>query len=398
MGSVDRLAGEMKPVIVKPKKTSPMDRGAVLDAISKIGQFMKPESTLVVINDAHRSTPSKEILEVMDELGIPYEAIAIATGSHAPPTENELRNLLPTSALETKNLIIHEGNQAIENYTYYGITSRGTPIFMNKIIEKYKQILCINSVEPHYFAGFTGGVKSLIPGLASVKTIEKNHSWALSPLSLPTVTVSNPLFEDLWEAFGLLCVENVLGIQLISTASEIYHISVGNLKGSFEQATEIAKKVFTTSFSEKFDLVIAKVEGAIARSLYQAQKGLENTRQALKEGGTIVLLAECHEGIGNKAFYQTLSKFKDPAEVVSSLSIEKYRFGDHKASKFASLSLSGKLYVVSQGLTEEEVENVFATKITETQLEGMIHNHLQDGERVLIVEDAGNLVVYVRES
>ncbi len=371
----------------------PMTLSEIKESLKHMVPVVTSAPSLLIINDAHRATPSPIILDIL--LKIPdhqIKAIAIATGSHTPPSKAELMSLLNGINLNGIELIIHDGHLQEESYRNLGVTSRGTRVLVNPRLFDFEKIICINSVEPHYFAGFTGGIKSLIPGLASVKTIEKNHSWALSKDSGPTITDGNPLFEDLWECGSLIPDLDLFGIQLVNIHEKIFGVFSGSLLESFRHAETLSRTIFTHQIPEKFDMVIAHVVGPISRSLYQAQKGLENTRQAVKKGGVMVLLAECPKGIGNTAFFETIKKFSHPSEVVSSLKRETYRFGDHKAAKFASLAMATNLYICSS-LSEKETNQVFASKISLQELREMIDDYVSSNRSVLYVYDAGNMVV-----
>lgn len=364
----------------------------IRESLERLAKRISKKPTMVVINDAHRSTPSAIILKAL--LGFPevnIQTIAIATGSHSPPTDEELEKILEGVPMNGIQLFIHDGLMPESSYQFLGTTSRGTKVLINPKIFEFECIVCINSVEPHYFAGFTGGIKSLIPGLASVKTIEKNHSWALSPASGPTVTDGNPVFEDLWECGSLVKGIEIFGVQIVNVHEAIFGVSTGPLLAAFREAEALSKSIFAKQLSQKYDMVIAHVIGPISRNLYQAQKGLENTRQVIKSGGTMVLISDCWEGIGNTAFFKTLKQFNSPSEVVNHLTRESYRFGDHKAAKFASLALEANLYICSS-LSREETEQVFASKITEEELDQLIADHLAVGKSVLYVYDAGNMV------
>lgn len=389
--SINLPLGVLK--IEPQSRSSPMTNEEIKVALSQMQVLVTRNPTVLIINDAHRSTPSYAILQIL--LKSPnhqIKAIAIATGSHSPPSDDEVAKLLGGVSLDGIELIIHDGRLPVNEYLDLGVTSRGTQVLVNPRLLDFDQIICINSVEPHYFAGFTGGIKSMIPGLASVITIEKNHSWALAKESGPTITDGNPLFEDLWECGSFLPVQNLYGIQLVNIHEDIFGVFSGPLLEAFRKAETLSRKIFVQTVHRKFDMVIAHVVGPISRSLYQAQKGLENTRQAVKNGGTMVLIAQCPEGIGNSAFFETIKKFGNPADVVSNLKRESYKFGDHKASKFASLAIETNLYICSS-LSGEITSKVFATKIAMEELENLIKEYVSFNKSVLYVYDAGNMVV-----
>ncbi len=278
-----------------------LDRLAELLSASLISEKIKND-TLVIINDAHRATPSYIILDILSKMDHRITDIIIATGTHNTPDEGELEDLIRgTDKKLAANVHIHD---CMAGMDYYGKTERQTEVKLNPIVNKFRHILVINSVEPHYFAGWTGGVKSLIPGLAAKSTVAKNHAWALHENSGPTLVDRNPLQLDLWEGFSFIEQKGieVSAIQIINQGKNIINISCGGLRDAFKGAISIAEKIYVNKISEKYDVIVSFVQRPLNRSLYQAQKGIENTRQALKKGGTMVLVAECPEGIGNTTF------------------------------------------------------------------------------------------------
>ncbi len=350
------------------------------------------EPTLLIINDAHRATPSYLVTEPLLSMRGRIDLLAIATGTHSPPSKEEIDELVRGKAKSLK-LHIHSAHEPLEEYTYWGRTPRGTEVYISKIIDRYERILCVNSVEPHYFAGYTGGVKSIIPGLAALKTVENNHSWALDEGSAPCATEGNPLYMDFWDAFELID-KQVMGVHLVLRGDEIIGMSIGDLRRSQREAIELADRVYTHIFNKPVDRLVALVEPPLDRSFYQSQKGLENTRGIIRKGGKVLLVAKCHEGIGNKAFFETLRKYGDRESVISNLSREKYRFGDHKARKLAELASTAELFTTAQ-MGEEEMQTLYLNR--ENDVMGFINEGVKNGENVVVCFDAGMNVLRLRD-
>ncbi|MHA2503949.1 MAG: lactate racemase domain-containing protein, partial [Candidatus Kariarchaeaceae archaeon] len=351
------------------------------------------EPSIIIINDHHRSTPSGRILRILAKLyasTAKVDYIVIAGGTHEEPTDEQLTRL--TSRVEEIfdcEILIHDPLEEEVELVYLGVTSRGTDVKVHPVLLDYENILCINSVEPHYFAGFTGGVKSIIPGLAAKSTVEQNHAWALSEESGPTLIEKNPLQQDLREGLSLL--DKVIhGIQIVNFQNEIFHISVGELERSFEDARAASLEIYARKSTVLFDIIVSIVYPPLDRSLYQAQKGIENTRQILKPGGEMILVAKCEKGIGNSAFFDRLNQFSSPSEVMEGITIEEYKFGDHKAFKFASLASTSKIVLAGE-LTPDEATRVFATAISMHDLEDHLQSAAVDGKNIAVVLDSGAL-------
>lgn len=359
---------------------------------SNMLNLISSQPTLVIINDGHRSTPSHKIINALVSLTPNHkiEKIIIATGTHKPPTEKELFNIFKMKPIQLGiEIIIH--NSKADNLIYKGKTSRGTEIHLNPIIDEYEQILCINSVEPHFFAGFTGGVKSIIPGLAGIKTVEKNHSWALDPNAGPTKIDDNPLQMDLRE--GLKFLNNtLLGIQILNVGDQIFDVICGDLNDTASKAIKKSYEMFCIKLDSPVDVVVSVVYPPLERSLYQAQKGIENTRQILKKGGEMILVAECKNGMGNDLFYQTISRFATPSEVISQINRENYSFGDHKAVKFSSMSMEAIVRLVGN-ISEQECKKLFAEKMEMSNLESHLRDLSNKGNKIAVILDSGVLVM-----
>lgn len=354
-------------------------------------ELVNQEKSLLIINDAHRATPSKRIADLLIENTNNISAIAIATGTHQPPSQQELDTLLSKKMKELP-IIIHDAHLSLDKYIHLGVTSRGTPLYVNSLVQNYKQLICLNSVEPHYFAGVTGGIKSVIPGLAALPTVEKNHSWALDENSGPLITHGNPLFEDLWEMADFL--ENrILGVQLINHGPKIFDVLVGELRDAHNAAIEKVKQLYAHYVPNPVDLLIAQVYPPLDRSIYQAQKGLENTRQVLAPNAEIILIAECPEGIGSSYFYDTLKQFKSQDKIIQHLMQDTYKFGDHKAQKFATLTKSHTLFVISS-VDEENLKPLFASVMQKEELNNYISEALRSKDsEILWCQDAGMVVL-----
>ncbi|MHA2089246.1 MAG: lactate racemase domain-containing protein [Candidatus Kariarchaeaceae archaeon] len=355
-----------------------------------IEKIISKHKTLVIINDHHRATPSYKILKTLSDIAPNHkiDQILIATGSHEEPSKKQLKSLLRGS--DTKlgcKVSIHDAYS--NNHVHLGRTSRGTDVWVNRIILEYDHILTINSVEPHYFAGFTGGIKSLVPGVAARSTIEQNHSWAM--VAPGPARIDGELLKDLWEAGGLIPAQKI-SVQLVCIQDRIVGITSGLLLEAFHRAVELSMKLFSKTLEQQVDVIVSIIYPPLDKNLYQAQKGIENTRQALVKNGEMILVASCQDGIGNDRFYQTLTRYKEPNEVLTSLNKENYQFGDHKAYKFASLADNHKLTLVGN-LTENECKTVFASYLPPKLLEDYIRKLDEEGKSIVIALDTGSLVL-----
>ena len=228
--------------IIKPKFGKQIPDNVLISILQKIKLI--PENSLIIVNDHDRSTPTAKIVKLLRSAGILTKPtnFVIATGTHKFPDYIDPINF--TGAIEGDKVIIHDCDDE-EKLIYLGETKNGTEVAVNKLLMESDDIFTINSVEPHYFAGFTGGIKSLIPGLASRKTIEKNHSLAIKPESRILKTDRNPLYEDLWEGGTLMgSLQKIQSIQIVNHNEQIFHMSIETLQNAFNQAKRESFKIY----------------------------------------------------------------------------------------------------------------------------------------------------------
>lgn len=307
---------------------------------------------LVIVNDATRPTPTKTVLDRIweDIKDIPLNFI-IATGAHRGPTEEEYLQIFGKYYERIKEQIIVHDARKEDDMEFLGTSTNGTEMHVHKAGVKAHKIIIIGSVEPHYFAGYTGGRKSFLPGIASYKTIEQNHKLALSPEARALALKGNPVHEDMIDALNVVKKEIFAIMTVLDKDHHIYAVTAGDIHDSFAAAIDSANEVFSVPIAQKADIVVSVVKFPADIDLYQAQKGIDNAKLALKEGGILILVAKCRCGIGGKAFADLLGSCDTPQEVLDT--IEKgYKLGYHKAAKMAEIGLWAQMW----GVTDVEPE------------------------------------------
>lgn len=353
-----------------------------------------PRDCLVVVNDHDRSTPSAHIVQLLRECGILVEpaTFIIATGTHKPPPLDVARAISGINEQDT--LLLHDSTDE-QHLVEVGQTSRGTAVRVNQALVDAEAVFTINGVEPHYFAGFTGGIKSLVPGLAARTTVEQNHAWAITPAARLMRIAGNPLQEDLWEAAALAHpLDEVFSVQMVNHGDDILHVSAGHLRPAFEAAREVAQEVYGVPVAEKVDRIISIVLPPLNHTLYQAQKAMENAKHLLKCGGTFVLVAPCGQGIGTAAFFERMQALGSPETIVQSLSFETYQFGDHKAFYWAELAQRVQLLYLGD-LEDDVIQGAFMQKVSIEGLLALAEEWHAQGDRILIDEAGGYSAIYL---
>lgn len=275
------------------------------------------ESVGIVVSDAFRATCVDRILPFLiaqlNEAGVPDEAIAFffATGSHRAPAPKEQESILGTYVYRRfqGRLVVHDAHD-YSGLAYVGTTSRGTPVELNARALACQRIIVTGSTVLHYFGGYGGGRKSIMPGLASAKTIAYNHAMNLAPGEdrlEPSVRIGaldgNPVAEDMLEAARFMRCDLLINT-VINRAGRIAGIFCGELDAAHRAAARFAHELFAVSIDERADLVIASC--GTAKNFVQSHKALFNAYQAVKPGGRIVFLAPCPEGLGGEQFVKWL--------------------------------------------------------------------------------------------
>ncbi len=320
-----------------------------IDAESYENFIKKSDKLLIIVNDATRPTPTYNVLKFLYPTISKHENLKflIATGVHREPTEEEYNFIFGDYYDVFKDKIYSHDSRNNNEMEYLGKSKNGTEMFINKLVSEMRNIIVIGSVEPHYFAGYTGGRKSFLPGVASYKTIEMNHKLALSDKACSLNISDNPVNEDMIDAMNVLKNLNIFSIQTILTAEhKIYAVTAGDLIKSFNEAIKYAKDVFCVPLKKRGNIVISAAPYPMDIDLYQSQKALDNGKHALEDGGIIIIVSKCRDGIGEKQFLDLLSRAETSKQVFDLLDVE-YKLGYHKAAKMAQVGLKADMWMVS---------------------------------------------------
>ncbi len=346
---------ENEKTILRDGFLNPVEKESFEKFVSSIDEI------LFIVNDTSRPTPSAKILDYILSL-LPKNIetkFIVATGSHRKPTEDEMRIIFGKNYEKNKeNIYAHDARDK-DSIEFIGKTKNGTKVGINKLVFETKNVVTINSVEPHYFAGYTGGRKSFVPGVASYETIEQNHTAALKSDACNLKLKANPVHEDMIDAVKLIEEKiNTFSVQVILTPdSKLYKIVTGDIFASFNKAVDYAKEIFCAPIKNKASIVITVAPHPMDINLYQSQKALENGKLALSENGVIILVSKCPDGVGPDKFMQLLSSAKTPEEVMDKIK-EGYVLGYHKAAKIVDLAMHSNIYAVTD-IRDSEIKKAF---------------------------------------
>jgi nickel-dependent lactate racemase len=318
----------------------------------------KELSVVIIVSDVTRPTPVKKLLpHVLNELRraeIPDSRIAIvfALGIHRPLSEPEMKGLVGDDVFNLYRCINHDGN----NCVFVSTTSRGTRVYANKVVLDSDVRVCLGAVELHYFAGYSGGYKSLLPGVCARETIESNHKLMLQP-NAEAGRLDSPVREDLEEAGRLIGCDFVVNV-VLNAKKQIVKAVAGDPIQAHREGAKVVDSMYIIPIQELADVVLVSAGGTPKDiNLFQAQKALDNAKYALKDGGAILLAAECPEGLGEKVFERWINEAHDKQELVDRLDYA-FEIGGHKAGILAKLTQRADVYLVSE-LQKEIVERAF---------------------------------------
>jgi len=279
-------------------------------------EVVKPgDKVVIVVSDITRLWVRADVLlpillDVLNEAGVPDKDISIvtATGDHRLQTVEEHTAICGAKVLDRVPIYDHECNAP--DLVDLGLSKQGTPIKVNRRIWEADKVILTGGIAYHLLAGFGGGRKSIAPGVCGYEMIQKNHALALKeagPSGLnPNIQTGkmegNPVAEDMLEIARLVGVDFILNV-VVNEKKEFVYIAAGELHQAHLAGCRVTEEIFGIEIKEKADLVIVSSGGYPKDiQLYQSIKALDNATYAVKEGGIIILVSECSDGIGSQPF------------------------------------------------------------------------------------------------
>jgi lactate racemase len=366
-----RIAGIIEPNEVKIGDESEIIRQALANPVGykSLRDFLKgARDVLFIVNDPTRPTPTARVLDFIEEDIAGYNvSFIVATGAHRAPTQEEYLQIFSEKhyARYKDRIFVHDGRKS-EDMVFLGTSKNGTEMRVNRLGVDAHKIVIISSVEPHYFAGYTGGRKSFLPGIAAYETIEQNHKLALKREACALRLKGNPVHEDMIDALGTVQKEVFAINTVLDKNHRIYAAVAGDIHQSLDPAVAKANDVFVAEIPQKCDIVISVVKFPSDIDLYQAQKGIDNAKYALKEGGILLLVAKCRMGIGDDSFVKLLSSASSPADALKRIE-QKFVLGYHKAAKMAEVGLWAQTWAVTD-LDPKLLESIFIRPFSSLQV------------------------------
>ena len=337
---VDDAIAEIKRALQEPIGTK------------RISEIAKPgDKVAIVVDDFTRPAPSHlmvpPILEELNNAGVKNEDITIifACGTHRPVTDEEARRLLGEEIVRKIKYVSH--NCSAKDHVYVGTTkTHGTKVYLNRIFVEADVKILTGDVGLHYYAGYGGGRKSILPGISSCETIQHNHAMLLHKNAHTGILEGNPIHEDMMEAAELAKIDFILNV-VLNSKGEIVRAFAGDWRKAFYEGVKLVDEMYKVPVERKADIVVVSCGGhPFDIDLYQAYKAVDGALEVIKRGGVIVWVAECSEGYGNQVFYEWMKKYGTVKEVERAIK-RKFKLGGHKAYYLLKALEKAKIILVS---------------------------------------------------
>ncbi|MBR2644238.1 MAG: nickel-dependent lactate racemase [Clostridia bacterium] len=319
------------------------------------------ETVAIVTSDVTRPMPTKLVMPaLLDELyagGVRKEDITLvfALGSHRHQTDEERQRLAGERAWNEIKCVDSDPDDCIG----YGTTSRGTPVDITRVVAQADRRICLGNIEYHYFAGYSGGAKAIMPGASTRAAIQANHSRMILPEAKAGALEDNPVRLDIEEAGAMVGIDFIVNV-VLSEHKEILKAVAGDVTKAHREGCRFLDTLYRKELSAPADIVLVSQGGTPKDlNLYQTQKALDNAKHAVKDGGVIILIGSCREGLGERTFEQWMTSAPTAHSLIERIGRE-FRLGGHKAAAIAMVLEKAEVDLVSE-LDDDFVRSIFLT-------------------------------------
>ncbi len=349
------------------------------------------DSACIVISDITRPVPNQvilpPILETLEQAGMPREKITIliATGIHRPNEGKELEEMVGRLIMDTYRIVNHF-SQKPETHTYLGKTHKSTPVHIDKTYLVADLKIVTGLIEPHLMAGYSGGRKAICPGLASIETMKVMHGPELMehPKSAVGILEGNPFHMEATEIALMAGVDFSLNVA-IDKQRQITGVFAGDMVESHQVGAQFVEKLVKVTLPAPVDAVVVSSAGyPLDTTFYQAIKGLLTAVEIVKQGGSILLVAACSEGIGSKPFTDLLFKTDDLTAFVEGLyNPANFVIDQWQLEELAKVARKADIYFYTDGIPYQQRSKLFVYPLKNPQ-EGIEEFLARYGEDIQI--------------
>lgn len=395
--------------VLRTEKVKPIydEKSALISAIrhpiqkAPLAKLVNAQSRVVITHsDITRATPNRRILpaiiQELEDSGVQKQNITLinALGTHRKQTPDEMRMLLGKNIFDNYRCIQHDAfnNSMLVNV---GTSSFGNPIRINKVLLEADVKILTGFIEPHFFAGFSGGPKAILPALAGYESVYSNHSYHMiaHPNARFNITEDNPIWEEMREAANM--IDNTFLVNV--TLDERHRISgvfAGDVIEAHKAGCQFLRKSSQVEVETPFDIAVTTNSGyPLDQNLYQCVKGLSAAHGIVRKDGAIMLLARCEEGLPpNSSYSKLLEKAETPEGILNMLSKPGFMEPDAWQVQIQARILHhAEVHVFSEGLSDQEITSAMMTPCRDIQetLQNLIE-HM--GKRICVIPE-GPLVM-----
>jgi nickel-dependent lactate racemase len=359
-----------------------------------LAEVVRPgERVVVVVNDQTRMARTEMFLPVaLDELnraGVPDDAITclFALGAHRALSRDEMVELVGVEAAARVKLVNHDCRDDA-NLVLVGRTTRGNDVRVNRLLVDADRIVLTGSIVYHFFAGFGGGRKAVVPGCAGLSTIQFNHAMMLDPAATIGRLDGNPVHADLLEGAGMLAPDFLLNV-VLNDAHEIAGIVAGDMVAAHRRGCEFVEGLYGVPLAARADLVVASCGGWPKDiNVYQAQKTMDNAIAAVRQGGVVIVLAECPEGAGNDTYLRWMRRYRTP-EAIAEATRTNFQLGGHKAYAVTRLLQHAEIIMVSKMKPDDVAELLLTPAASLDEAMAMAGKRLGPSPSIVVMPQGG---------
>lgn len=334
----------------------------------RLTEIVKPgEKVVIIASDITRPAPSYKIIPaVLDAL---WEAgaspgdvtVVFALGSHRAHTPEEMKKLVGEKVFSQVRCV--DGDP--RDFVHLGVTSLGTPVDITRIVAEADRRICTGNIEYHYFAGYSGGAKAIMPGVSTRAAIQSNHSRMVLPEAAAGRLEGNPVRMDIEEAIGFCPIDFIVNV-VLDEHKEIIFAAAGHYVEAHREGCKFLDRLYLKEIESRADIVVVSQGGAPKDlNLYQTQKALDNAKHAVKKGGVVILAGSCKEGMGEEVFEEWMTRAESPKSIIERIQAD-FRLGGHKAAAIALVLENADIYLVSE-MEKEFVESIFMKHYSSVQ-------------------------------
>ena len=328
----------------------------------RLGEIVKPgEKIAIVTSDITRPMPTYKVMPaLLDELyaaGVKPEDITLvfALGSHRRHTDEERRHLAGDRAFSEIACVDSDPGDCV----HMGTTKAGTPVDITRVVAEADRRICLGNIEYHYFAGYSGGAKAIMPGVSTRDAIQSNHAMMVRPEACAGALETNPLRMDIEEAGDICGIDFIVNV-VLSEHKEILKAVAGDRVKAHRAGCAFLDTLYLKELPQGADIVLVSQGGAPKdMNLYQTQKALDNARHAVNQGGIIILIGSCREGLGEHTFEEWMTKSPSPEAMIERIGRD-FQLGGHKAAAIAMTLQKADVWLVSD-MEPDFVRSIFLT-------------------------------------